>query len=212
MLHANTLLLIYQHSNADIALHAASVTIDNECIMLPGKSGSGKSTLSVALMSEGFRFCGDDLVLLAGPDLAVIPVSLCVGLKEGAWGIVAPRFPEVSQLPTHIRADGKSIRYLPPLPKPHVAGREERLGTSFLVFPTYEPNCQNELRELSPAQALMCLTESGYDVTSRLDRKLLLRLIRWIEDIPCIALRYNSFDYAVDSIVSLNDPQRFLAK
>ena len=203
MLHANTLLLIYQHSNAEIALHAASVTINNECIMLPGKSGSGKSTLSAALMSEGYRFCSDDLVLLAGPDLAVIPVTLCIGLKEGAWENVAARYPAVAQLATHIRADGKAIRYLPPLPKSQVAGRGERLPTTLLIFPTYESNCRNEFRYLSPAQALVRLTESGYDVSSRLDRVLLRRLISWIEDIPCIELRYNIIDYAIDSIASL---------
>ena len=203
MLHANTLLLAYRYSNASIALHAAAVASDKDCIIFPGASGAGKSTLSAALMLEGFRFCSDDLVLLTDSNLSVIPMSFCIGLKEGAWETVAARSPIVADLATHIREDGKAIRYLPPLSVSQTVGRSERLRARLLVFPTFDPNGRNLLNEMSPGSALVRLAESGYDVTPGLDKATLRRLIEWIESIQCVELRYDELNYAIDKIVSL---------
>ncbi|MCH9693199.1 MAG: PqqD family peptide modification chaperone [Gammaproteobacteria bacterium] len=203
MLHAQTLLLVYQHSKMDIAIHAAAVTQQDHCIILPAKSGSGKSTLSAALLAEGFGFCSDDLVMLAGPDLKVVPASFCIGLKSGSWDIAAKRTPAVADLVTHERADGKSIRYIQPTPRSDFASQHERLSARYLVMPTYDPDCPGEIRPLTSAEALVGLTQSGYDVASQLDRELLYRLISWIKGIRCYELRYSDIDYAIDFIASL---------
>jgi hypothetical protein len=44
--------------------HSAAVTKDGFAMLLPGISGSGKSTTTLNLLSLGYRFLADDLVLL----------------------------------------------------------------------------------------------------------------------------------------------------
>jgi hypothetical protein len=44
--------------------HSAAVTKDGFAMLLPGISGSGKSTTALNLLSLGYRFLADDLVLL----------------------------------------------------------------------------------------------------------------------------------------------------
>ncbi|MBF0686353.1 MAG: hypothetical protein IR158_05470 [Cellulomonas sp.] len=45
-------------------MHAAGVTKDGEAIALPAYGGTGKTTLSIALLAQGFRFLGDDLLFV----------------------------------------------------------------------------------------------------------------------------------------------------
>lgn len=177
MLPANTLLLVCRFSDMEVALHAAAVAVNDRRIILPAKTGSGKSTLSAAMLAEGFRFCSDDLILLAGPDMWVIPASFCFVLKQGSWEIAATPTPAVAKLETHERVDGKSIRYLPPSPASQIVDRHERLPTSYLVFPLFDPSAPNEFSPLTSAEALIRLAESGYGVGSRLNRPILDRLI-----------------------------------
>lgn len=56
-----------------LLMHAAGVTKDGEATLLPAYGGTGKTTLSIALLSQGFRFLGDDLLLVDTADLTVHP-------------------------------------------------------------------------------------------------------------------------------------------
>ncbi len=56
-----------------LLMHAAGVTKDGEATLLPAYGGTGKTTLSIALLDKGFRFLGDDLLLVDTADLTVHP-------------------------------------------------------------------------------------------------------------------------------------------
>jgi hypothetical protein len=45
-------------------LHAGGVTKDDEGILLPAYGGTGKTTLSMALLNQGYKLLGDDLLLV----------------------------------------------------------------------------------------------------------------------------------------------------
>lgn len=44
-----------------LALHAATVVVDNKGIILAGKSGAGKSTLTNRFTAEGYKFSSDEI-------------------------------------------------------------------------------------------------------------------------------------------------------
>lgn len=56
-----------------LLMHAAGVTKDGTATLLPAYGGTGKTTLSIALLDQGFRFLGDDLLLVDTADLRVHP-------------------------------------------------------------------------------------------------------------------------------------------
>ncbi|MPZ38304.1 MAG: PqqD family peptide modification chaperone [Rhizobiales bacterium] len=73
-----------------MSLHAAAVAAAGACVLMPGASGVGKSSLTAAVLSlDEMQLVADDLALLAGPTLDVVPVPLPLVIKSGSWNAVA---------------------------------------------------------------------------------------------------------------------------
>jgi hypothetical protein len=188
MLHANILLMAYQSSSCLAALHAAAVTRGGDCILMPATSGSGKSTLTAALLSQGFGYGSDDLALLTHEPVRIRPVPTCLGLKSGSWDVLRDVFPEISRLPTHLRADGKQVRYL----TPPAIDANRTYKASAIVFPLWSPGQQRaQIRRIGSAEGLSRLAASGYDLRNRINAEIVECLIRWISGLPCFELRYD---------------------
>jgi Coenzyme PQQ synthesis protein D (PqqD) len=203
MLHANILLMAYFNSRCLAAVHAAAVTRQERCVLLPAISGSGKSTLTAALLAAGFGYCTDDLALLTGEPVRVRPVPTCLGLKRGSWNVLAERLPQIADLPIYLRPDGRTIRYLPPPPAALESGQSSYAVRS-IVFPVYADGSSTRLRPLSSAEALSRLAEAGYDLPHRINTDIVETLIKWISDVPCFELHYSELDQAVDQILKLS--------
>jgi hypothetical protein len=191
MLHSNILLMAYAESKSMAGIHAAAVTRGDSCILMPATSGSGKSTLAAALLTEGFGYCTDDLALLTDEPVRIRPVPTCLGLKSGSWNVLENMCPEIRQLPTHVRADGKRIRYLPPPPSGDV-GRVDNYKVCAIVFPLWSQGTRPaQIRKISSAEGLSRLTTAGYDLHRRMNQETVECLIRWISGLPCLELRYD---------------------
>ena len=121
MLHGNAVVIAYELSQGLIGLHAAAVFRRGKCMLLPAPSGSGKSTLTAALIGSGFALCADDLVMLTPAPVHLRPVPVAVGVKTGSWNLLAPYHPILTSLATHLRSDGKHVRYLVPPAKATVS-------------------------------------------------------------------------------------------
>lgn len=183
------------------ALHAAAACRGETgpCVLLPGPSGAGKSTLTAGLLSEGFQSLGDDTVVLAGESLGVRAVPFGICLKDGAWKLLASRFPDLSCQPIHDRPDGKRVRYLvsPPPARP---GNPR--AVAWIVFPQ-RTNHRSELVPISRPDALCRLTAQFCPLGSGLDLPKVEQLIEWISRLPCFELRYATLDHGIDLIKSL---------
>jgi hypothetical protein len=99
-------------SNAHlVALHAACMATSHGGSLLLGPPGSGKTTLALALMQRGYRYGSDDVTLVTA-DGMVAGVPLGFGIKETGWEIAGRLGIDVSELPSHTRPDGQSVRFL----------------------------------------------------------------------------------------------------
>jgi hypothetical protein len=136
------------------ALHAGAVSRDRDCLLLAGESGSGKSTLTAALLHAGLEYITDDVVLLdvATGRVRGTPCSLCI--KDDGTDHLANFYPEIRNLPTHHRPDGKIVRYLPPPPGAFSNEVETAQSVGWLVFPRYEKTAQSSTRPLGVSEAL----------------------------------------------------------
>jgi Coenzyme PQQ synthesis protein D (PqqD) len=189
MLHSSILLMAYGSSACMAAVHAAAVTRGDDCVLMPATSGSGKSTLTAALLSQGFGYGSDDLALLTHEPVRIRPVPTCLGLKSGSWRVLDGVLPAIRHLSTHLRADGKQVRYLPP----PVIDQNRNYNARAIVFPIWSPGQQAaQINRIGAAEGLSRLTASGYDLRNRINAEIVECLIRWISGRPCFELRYDA--------------------
>jgi hypothetical protein len=122
-----------------------------------------------------------------------VPVSLCV--KDSAWDLLAPHYPEIRDLAIHHRWDGKIVRYLNP--PAAILDPEKSYPVRWIVFPRYSPDARTQLRPLAKAHALHRLLQQCLAMPAPLDQTKVASLVRWITKIPCYELPMSSLDDAV---------------
>lgn len=200
MIHASVLATTFQNSNSLAAVHAAAISKESSCVLMPGASGSGKSTLAAALVASGFDYLSDDLALLSHPPIRLLPVPLCIGLKCGSLPALERYIPSLSSLPTYLRADNKRVRYLSP-PVDALPGiNAEPLSVSAMIFPNYVSGAVTELRSMEKCEALLRMLDAGYDTGRRLNRDWVAGVVAWMRAVPCYEMHYDSLDQAIGLI------------
>jgi len=175
-------------------LHAGVVGKDGRCILLPAAAGSGKSSLTAALTHGGFGYYSDEVALVERGSFLVAPVPLSVCVKSTGWDLMSRYFPEIADLPTHRRDDGKIVRYVPPR-----ASRVQKdpALVSHIFFPLYQKDEPTRLEPLSRCNALARLMDQCVALRLHLDQDMVRELVRWIAGIDCYALTFSSLEEAV---------------
>lgn len=87
-------------------LHATSVAIDGQAILLCGPSGAGKSDLALRLIDRGATLVSDDYTLVKRIDgrlIATAPVTIAGRMEVRGIGIVA--MPHVDDAPVALLVD-----------------------------------------------------------------------------------------------------------
>jgi hypothetical protein len=178
-------------------LHAGVVGTGESCILLPAAAGSGKSSLTAALTHGGFNYYSDEVALVEPGTFRVPPVALAICVKSTGGEVIARYYPEVMQVPTHIRGDGKVVRYIPP---PKAALDQPSLPVSHMVFPHYAAGAPTELTPISRSDALGRIIKECLALSQRLDRRNTAELVDWISAVQCYSLDFSSLDQAVELI------------
>lgn len=172
--------------------HAALVSSGEKRVLMTGAPGAGKTTLTLALCAADFAYGGDDIVHITADGRAE-GASFAAAVKSGAWALLAPLYPELDELPTHLRFDGQSVRYLTPRlfdrggPKPIdallVLERAESAGAS--------------LARITPREALCVLLASGYAERGGVEGAMLEGLAADLSRAVCARLTYSTIEGAV---------------
>jgi hypothetical protein len=198
LLYGNGARLIYEAADCFAAVHAAAVAIEQRCALLPAVSTSGKSTLTAALVAAGYRYCTDDLAILTQPPVRLRAVPMKIGLKQGSWDLLAGAWPELASQQSHVRADGKRIKYLDPRCRADaVHPSSEPVRVTAVVFPSFVRGSAPELSPLSRATALARMAEAGYDLSGTLDKSSVATLVEWFETLECFEFRFDALSEAV---------------
>jgi hypothetical protein len=66
-----------------LCLHAASVVVNGQGIVLLGDKGLGKTTIATALAARGHGFLGDEIAAIHLPDLTLRPFRRAVSIRDG---------------------------------------------------------------------------------------------------------------------------------
>lgn len=136
------------------ALHAGSVSIGDEGIILPGSSGQGKSTVTAWLCQQGFSYLTDELIFLAD-DGKMTPFTRPVNLKTRE-PIVTEEFINKYEEQLLLSVDGESMI-------PHrILNKEfstKEPTACYIIFPEYKEDATAECVEISAAQSCFRLLQ-----------------------------------------------------
>jgi coenzyme PQQ synthesis protein D (PqqD) len=182
---------------SSIAFHASAAIRNGRCVLLAAPAGSGKSTLCAALLSRGYQFIADDVVLFDKASRGLRGVPLPLSLKEGSWAPLAQPYPQIEDLAIHLRPDRKAVRFLVP---PLLAATDQSHAVASVIFPRFIPRSNVELRRIDQSVALSRLVSEASTPSLRLSGDRFNDLAMLMRPTTCWELQFSALDLAADAI------------
>jgi HprK-related kinase A len=175
-----------------LLLHASAVEREGRALIMTGLSGSGKSTLSAMLGQHGWRFMGDEFVLLDLQSGAAVPFPRLISLKNEAIGAMQAIALEGNFGPLMRGTPKGDIRHLVP-PADAIARMAEPAQPALLLFPRF--GYPGAVREVAPGETFMRLTQASTNYVA-LGEAGFVAMSRFITSIPARAIDYQDSDEA----------------
>jgi hypothetical protein len=141
-----------------LVLHASAVEVDGRVLAFVGSTGTGKSTLAAALTARGARLvCDDAMVIIDGDVPRVLtwdgPLRLAPAAIEAVIGGAAESY--------RVIGDGATPKRAVPVPAADDAALP--LDTIYLLA---RGKRAGRIARVSPSEAVRCLTQAAFDMTS----------------------------------------------
>jgi HprK-related kinase A len=169
-----------------LLLHASAVEKDGKALIMTGASGSGKSTLSAMLGNKGWRFMGDEFVLLDLLTGEAVPFPRMISLKNEAIGAMQVTALDARFGPLMTGTPKGDVRHMVP-PADAITRMAEPAKPALLLFPSfgYEP----AVRDIGASEVFMRLTQASTNYVA-LGEAGFTTLTRFIKTVPARAIDY----------------------
>ena len=171
-----------------LILHASAVEKDGKVLVMTGASGSGKSTLSAMLGNNGWRFMGDEFVLLDLVSGEAVPYPRLISLKNEAIGAMQAATPDATFGPLMRGTPKGDIRHMVPKPSA-VAAMDQPAKPALLLFPQY--GYDPAIRDVPLEETFMRLTQASTNYVA-LGEAGFTALTRFIRAVPARSIDYQS--------------------
>ncbi len=182
-----------------LLLHASAVERDGRVLVMTGQSGSGKSTLSALLGSRGWRFLGDEFVLLDPATGDIAPFPRLISLKNEAIDAMQAAQPDARFGPLLSGTPKGDIRHMVP-PADAIVQMAQGGLPALLLFPRY--GYPAAVREVAPGETFIRLTQASTNYVA-LGEAGFTTLTRFVKSLPSRAIDYQSGDEAVALVEQL---------
>ncbi|TCQ09503.1 MULTISPECIES: HprK-related kinase A [Sphingomonas] len=182
-----------------LLLHASAVERDGRALLMTGVSGAGKSTLATLLAAKGWRFMGDEFVLLDPATGLVHAFPRLISLKNEGIAAAQAAWPDTRMGPL-LRATPKGdIRHMVPDARA-IAAMDVPARPALLVFPRY--GFDPETRSVQPGEAFVRMTQASTNYVA-LGEAGFRGLTGLIADVPAIAVDYPDGPRAIEQVEAL---------
>jgi coenzyme PQQ synthesis protein D (PqqD) len=182
----------------DFALHAASLTLKEKGLILCGQPGIGKSTLALHLIDGGFRYCGDDIVLIS-PDGLAQGLPFAPTVKPGAWEAISRIRNDLEHAVVHDRADGMRVRYLPLTDVVH----EGSFAAAWIIFLNRIGGAGADLTQLNQIETMGRVIGGSFAANGRLSQKAFAALKKILAEAKSFELTYGDALQAARKLTGL---------
>jgi HprK-related kinase A len=176
-----------------LLLHASAVEKDGKVLVMTGLSGSGKSTLSALLGRNGWRFMGDEFVLIDPETGEAAPFPRLISLKNEAIAAMEAAAPDARFGPLMAKTPKGDIRHLVP-PADAIAAMDQSALPVLLLFPRF--GHPGAVRELGLGETFMRMTQASTNYVA-LGEAGFRAMTRFIKTVPARAIDYRSGDEAM---------------
>jgi HprK-related kinase A len=182
-----------------LLLHASAVERDGRVVVMTGASGSGKSTLAALLSCRGWRFLGDEFVLLDPLSGDIMPFPRLISLKNSAIAAMEAARPDALFGPLMRDTPKGDIRHMVP-PADAIARMGEGGRPALLLFPRFgEPRA---VRSVAAGETFMRLTQASTNYVA-LGEAGFTALTRFVKSVPSLAIDYESGEEAIALVEQL---------
>ena len=182
-----------------LLLHASAVERDGRVLVMTGASGSGKSTLAALLACRGWRFLGDEFVLLDPLSGDIMPFPRLISLKNSAIAAMEAAGPDALFGPLMRDTPKGDIRHMVP-PADAIARMGEGGRPALLLFPRFgEPRA---VRSVAAGETFMRLTQASTNYVA-LGEAGFTALARFVKSVPSLAIDYESGEEAIALVEQL---------
>jgi HprK-related kinase A len=182
-----------------LLLHASAVEREGRALIMTGLSGSGKSTLSAMLGQCGWRFMGDEFVLLDFESGAAVPFPRLISLKNEAIGAMQATALDGLFGPLMQGTPKGDIRHLVP-PADAITRMSEAAIPALLLFPRF--GYSGAVREVAPGETFMRMTQASTNYVA-LGEAGFRAMTRFIQSVPARAIDYEDGDEAIAQVEKL---------
>jgi HprK-related kinase A len=169
-----------------LLLHASAVEKDGKALIMTGASGSGKSTLAAMLGCKGWRFMGDEFVLIDLVTADAAPFPRMISLKNEAIGAMQSTALDGRFGPLMGGTPKGDVRHLVP-PANAIARMAEPAKPALLLFPSF--GFEPAIREIGASEVFMRLTQASTNYVA-LGEGGFTTLTRFIKTVPARAIDY----------------------
>ena len=170
-----------------LLLHASAVEKDGKALIMTGASGSGKSTLAAMLGHKGWRFMGDEFVLLDLVTGEAVPFPRMISLKNEAIGAMQASALDGRFGPLMTGTPKGDIRHLVPPADAIAAWRLNRRNRRCCCSPASVSNPQSA--KSARARFSCGLTQASTNYVA-LGEAGFTTLTRFIKTVPARAIDY----------------------
>jgi len=188
-----------------VQLHASSLELDGQAMVLPGDPGSGKSTLTAGLLARGWSYLCDEFALIDPWTRTVHPYPRALCIKEAGFGVVERLgLPLCRKTPYHKCTKGR-VAFLNPLDvNGGIVGQPSPVR--WVVFPKYVEDAKPTLHPIARSQAAYLLARQCFNI--RVDEKLSLSSLAAIaRGADCYQLIAGDIDATCELVESLAIPR-----
>lgn len=169
-----------------LLLHASAVEKDGKALIMTGASGSGKSTLAAMLGHRGWRFMGDEFVLVDLVAGDAVPFPRLISLKNEAIGAMQATALDARFGPLMTDTPKGDVRHLVP-PADAIARMAEPAKPALLLFPSF--GFESAVRDIGASEVFMRLTQASTNYVA-LGEAGFSTLTRFIRTVPARAIDY----------------------
>ncbi len=169
-----------------LLLHASAVEKDGKALIMTGASGSGKSTLAAMLGCKGWRFMGDEFVLIDLVTGDAVPFPRLISLKNEAIGAMQVTSLDGRFGPLMQGTPKGDIRHLVPA-RDAIRAMAQPAKPALLLFPSF--GFEPIVREILPSEVFIRLTQASTNYVA-LGEAGFTTLTRFIKSVPARAIDY----------------------
>ncbi|KQM94655.1 MULTISPECIES: HprK-related kinase A [Sphingomonas] len=169
-----------------LLLHASAVERDGRAVLMTGVSGAGKSTLATLLAARGWRFMGDEFVLLDPATGLLHAFPRLISLKNAAIPAAEAAWPDARMGPLMAATPKGDIRHMVPDARA-IAAMDRPATPALLLFPRYGDAAA--VRPVPPAEAFVRMTQASTNYVA-LGEPGFTAMTRLIAQVPAVAIDY----------------------